>query len=116
MQPHQPARLSWQDKIREEHPEFLEANSWQREAVETRVDSQDGFLVLIGLFAVLVLENLWSLDPDTFGSKTAFDAFLVVLVCGAACGVFAIFSMTMIRLKLQRLMVRDIAALNVQQV
>lgn len=98
------------------HAGFLDANSWQRETIKTRVDSQDGFLVLIGLFVVLVLENLWSFDPKSFASETALNVFLVTLVCGAACGVFAIFSMTMIRLKLQRLLVRDIASLKSQQV
>lgn len=108
-----PARASW-EKIHTNQALFLEANSWQREAMTIRVDSQDGFLVLIGLFVVLLLENLWSFESLTFASQAAEDAFLALLVCGAACGVFAIFSMTMIKLKLQRLMVRDVASLKAQ--
>ncbi|CAB1107292.1 unnamed protein product [Ectocarpus sp. CCAP 1310/34] len=112
----QAARASWEDRFKDQHPEFLNANLWQREAIETRINAQDGFLVLIGLFVVLMLENMWSFDPSTFTSEMRLDAFLALLVFGASCGVFAIFSMTMVRLKLQRLMVRDIAALKVQQV
>lgn len=108
----QPARASWEERFQAQNEEFIKANLWQREAMEIRVNSQDGFLVLIGLFVVLVLENLWSLDPDEFASKEKLEVFLILLVCAAAGGVFAIFSMTMIRLKLQRLMVRDIAALK----
>lgn len=111
-----PARASWEETNQEQNEEFIKANLWQREVMEIRINSQDGFLVLIGLFVVLVLENLWSLEPDAFASEATLQVFLVLLVCAAACGVFAIFSMTMIRLKLQRLMVRDIAALRVQQV
>ncbi|CAN0379791.1 unnamed protein product [Ectocarpus fasciculatus] len=59
---------------------------------------------------------MWSFDPSTFSSETKLDVFLALLVVGASCGAFAIFSMTMVRLKLQRLMVRDISALKVQQV
>ncbi|CAM9291779.1 unnamed protein product, partial [Ectocarpus sp. 13 AM-2016] len=112
----QAARASWEDRFKDEHPEFLNANLWQREAIETRINAQDGFLFLIGLFVVLMLENMWSFDPSTFTSETRLDAFLALLVFGASCCVFAILSMTMVRLKLQRLMVRDIAALKVQQV
>lgn len=108
----QPARASWEERFQAQNEEFIKANLWQREAMEIRVNSQDGFLVLIGLFVVLVLENLWSLDPDEFASTEKLEVFLILLVCAAAGGVFAIFSMTMIRLKLQRLMVRDIAALK----
>ncbi|CAM9742027.1 unnamed protein product [Scytosiphon promiscuus] len=117
MQQPQPqlARASWEE-IHKDETLFLDANRWQREAMETRVEAQDGFLVLIGLFVVLLLENLWAFESLTFASEAAEDAFLVLLVCGAACGVFAIFSMTMIRLKLQRLMVRDVASLKAQQV
>ena len=112
----QSARVSWQEQNKEARAEFLEANSWQRETIETKVDSQDGFLVLIGLFVVLVLENLWQFDADVFASSMRLEVFLALLVCGAACGVFAIFSMTMIRLKLQQLVARDIAALRSLQV
>eukprot|EP00752_Nemacystus_decipiens_P014989 g13346.t1 len=111
-----PERASWEEKFHEHHEEFIKANLWQREVMEIRVNSQDGFLVLIGLFVVLVLENLWSLEPDVFASEANLEVFLVLLVCAASSGVFSIFSMTMIRLKLQRLMVRDIAALRAQQV
>ena len=112
----QATRASWEDRFKDEYPEFLNANLWQREVIETRINAQDGFLFLIGLFVVLLLENMWSFDPSAFSSETKLDAFLALLVFGASCGVFAIFSMTMVRLKLQRLMVRDIAALRVQQV
>lgn len=112
----QPARVSWEEKNRERRAEFLEANSWQRETIEAKVDSQDGFLVLIGLFVVLVLENLWQFDAETFASPGRLEAFLALLVFGAAFGVFAIFSMTLIRIKLQKLVVRDITALKSLQV
>eukprot|EP00903_Cladosiphon_okamuranus_P016956 g15631.t1 len=111
-----PARVSWEERNQEHNEDFIKANLWQREVVELRVNSQDGFLVLIGLFVVLVLENLWSLETDTFTSEANLEVFLILLVCAAASGVFSIFSITMIRLKLQRLMVRDIASLRVQQV
>lgn len=80
-----------------------------------RATGQDGFLVLAGLFFVLLLENLWSFDPREFDSATASDGFLGVLILGAACGIFAIFAVTMVRLKLQRLLARDAACLNAQQ-
>lgn len=112
-----PARPSWRDpQDNERLKDFVGANRWQREAITTRVNAQNGFLVLIGLFVVLVLENLWSFDPDVFASDDASILFLLFLVLGSACGVFTIFSTTLVSLKLQRLIVRDIAALEVQQV
>lgn len=89
---------------------------WQRETLSMRATGQDGFLVLAGLFFVLLVENLWSFDPREFDSATAGDGFLGVLILGAACGIFSIFAVTMVRLKLQRLLARDVACLNAQQV
>lgn len=94
---------------------FLEANAWQRESLQLRAQGYDGFLVLVGLFLVLLMENMWGFDPDAFKTTAASDAFLSFLVVGTASGIFTILTLTMISLKLQRLMARDVASLHVHQ-
>lgn len=74
-------------------------------------EGYDGFVILVGLFLVLLVENLWSFDPTTFSSAAAGDLFLGLLVAGAAFGLFTIFSITVIKLKVQRLLARDILAM-----
>ncbi|CAM9984013.1 unnamed protein product [Choristocarpus tenellus] len=111
----------WEDEahgqacISVEYEAFLNANSWQREALGYRVDGYNGFLVLVTLLLVLILENLWSFDKQGFKSSEAADMFVIVLIVGAACGMFTVVTITMVTLKLQRLLARDISALRVQQ-
>lgn len=94
---------------------FLDANRWQRECLQLGSEGYDGFVVLVGLFLVLLVENLWTFDPSTFVSEISSDAFLTLLVTGTAFGLFTIFSITLIKLKVQRLLTRDIYALKIYQ-
>lgn len=91
---------------------FLHANKWQRENAQLRTSVLDGFLFLVGLFHLFLLEQLWSSDLTAFKTSRNGDVFLFLLVIGAGCGSFTIFSMTMVKIKVQRMLVRDNAALN----
>lgn len=95
---------------------FLEANAWQRESLQLRAQGYDAFLVLVALFFVLLLENTWTFDPSSFKSAAAGEVFLGFLIIGTSAGIFTILTMTLINLKLQRLMARDVADLHVHQV
>ena len=116
-----PTAMSWEECFKQEHagsPEhmaFLHANTWQRDSISMRMGGYDGFHVLVGLFLVLLLEALFSFDPSGFESVWASNAFLATIVCGTACGVFTMVSTAMIKGKIQRLMIRDHATVNVQQ-
>lgn len=89
-----PWGVSWEEnfKLRHagspQHMAFLHANAWQRDSVGLRLAGYDGFLVVVGLFLVLLLEGLLSFDPNAFESTWAGDAFLVTLVFGTAFGGF----------------------------
>lgn len=113
--------VSWEEKFKlrhagsPQHMAFLHANAWQRDSVGLRLAGYDGFLVVVGLFLVLLLESLLSFEPNAFESTWAGDAFLITLVLGTVFGIFTTFSTVMIKGKLQRLIVRDLATLNVQQ-
>lgn len=86
---------------------FLEQNKFQRECLQLGSEGYDGFIVVVGLFLVLLVENLWTFDPDSFSEEKLGDAFLILLVAGTACGLFSIFSVTYVKLKVQRLLTRD---------
>lgn len=94
---------------------FLSAHAWQHESLQLRAVSNDGFLVMVGLFLVLILENIWSFDPGAFSSVALANGFVTALVLGAACGLFTLFSTAMVTAKLKRLLARDTCNLHVQQ-
>ncbi|CAM9464783.1 unnamed protein product [Discosporangium mesarthrocarpum] len=98
-----------------EHAAFLNANYWQREALTYRNSGFDGFLVLVALLLVLLIENLWVSEVSDFSSPMAADTVVVVLIIGVASGMFTLFSITLVTLKMRRLLCRDVAALHVQQ-
>lgn len=91
---------------------FLRANGWQRQSMQLRAQGYDGLLVLVGLFLVLILENVWSFDRDSFESSLASDVFLALLLLAASSGLFTVFTITLINMKLQRLQARDEANFN----
>lgn len=98
-----------------DHLAFVNANKWQRDCLERGSEGYNGFVVLVGLFLVLLVENLWTFDPTAFSSSRTGEVFLALLIAGAGFGLFSIFSITGIKIKLQRLLARDILAIYIYQ-
>lgn len=90
----------------------MELNECQRECLQLGSEGYDGFIVVVGLFLVLLVENLWTFDPDSFSEEKLGDVFLILLVAGTAFGLFTIFSVTYVKLKVQRLLTRDMYAIE----
>lgn len=93
-----------------ERESFITANKWQRQCLELGSEGYNSFIVIVSLFLVLLVENLWSFDPSFFSSAEMGDAVLALLIFGAGFGLFTMLSATAIKMKVQRLLARDIRA------
>lgn len=104
--------LQRQTSIPMNHMAFFDANKWQRDTMKRGSEGYDGFVVFVGLFIVLLVESIWTFDPTVFSCVALSEAFLILLLVGAACGLFTIFSITVLRIKVQRLLARDSIAMH----